>query len=66
MISFIELGATGRGTIIRLEDIFETIEEHEDEIALVFWGGINYYTGQLFDMATITKAAHDCRISGRI
>ena len=29
----------GRGIIIRLEDICETIEENQDEIALVFWGG---------------------------
>ncbi|MBI3510617.1 MAG: kynureninase [Bacteroidetes bacterium] len=43
---------------IRTEDIISTIEKHKDELALVFIGGVNYYSGQVFDMKTITTAAH--------
>ena len=44
--------------ILRTEDILKAIEDNGEEIALVLFGGINYFTGQWFDMPAITKAGH--------
>lgn len=44
--------------IIDEEDVLEVIEKHHDDVALVLWGGVNYYTGQLFNIRNITAAAH--------
>jgi kynureninase len=43
---------------LRTEDIIALIESHQDELALVLLGGVNYYTGQFFDIPAITAAAH--------
>lgn len=43
---------------IRLEDVLAKIEEIGEELSLVLIGGVNYYTGQVFDLKTITAAGH--------
>ncbi|QDE66356.1 kynureninase [Myxococcus xanthus] len=43
---------------LRAEDILATLEQHGHEVALVMLGSVNYLTGQSFDLAAITKAAH--------
>jgi kynureninase len=49
---------------LRHEDILDTLERRGGEIALVLLGNVNYLTGQAFDMAAITRAAHakGCRV----
>ena len=42
---------------IRQEDIEALLEKHGEEIALVLFAGVNFFTGQLFDIARITAAA---------
>lgn len=44
--------------LIKNEDIISEIEKAGDALALVMIGGVNYYTGQVFNMEEITKAAH--------
>lgn len=43
---------------IRHEDILSAIEKNKNELALIFMGGVNYYTGQVFDIKSITEAGH--------
>ena len=44
---------------LRNEDVISAIEENKESLALVMIGGVNYYTGQLFDMQSIAKAAKE-------
>ena len=41
-----------------MEDILKRIEEEGDSIAIVFFSGVQYYTGQLFNMEEITQTGH--------
>jgi kynureninase len=40
--------------LIREDDILQAIASHADELALVFFGGINYFTGQVFNLPQLT------------
>ncbi|KAI8891988.1 pyridoxal phosphate-dependent transferase [Globomyces pollinis-pini] len=48
----------GQNTIDN-QDIINIIKEQGDSIALVLFSGVQYYTGQFFDIPAVTKAAHD-------
>ncbi len=54
----IELSPRAGEFSLRTEDILQAIAHHQDELALVLFSGVQYYTGQAFDIAAITRAAH--------
>ena len=61
--SLIKLRPRDGKSAIRTEDIQEIIEKEGDEIALIMLGGVNYYTGQVFDFEKITKLAQSKEIN---
>jgi kynureninase len=44
---------------LRDEDILQAIKEHGPQLACVMMGAVNYYTGQFYDLKSITEAAHE-------
>jgi kynureninase len=42
---------------LRTEDIIDTLEREGPRLALVLWPGVQYLSGQLFDLGLITAAA---------
>lgn len=55
--AIIEVAPREAEDILRTEDILQTIEQHGASIALVLFGGVNYYSGQYYDLAAITSSA---------
>ena len=56
--AIIRLKPRKKESFIRTKDIEEIIDNNGEEIALIILGGVNYYTGQVFDMKEITKLGH--------
>ena len=54
-IIFIPANSDG---VIEDQDIYSAIEENKEHLALIFIGGVNYYTGQIFDIQKITHIGH--------
>lgn len=48
---------TGEFTL-RTEDIVQAIYDHKEQVALVIFGAVQYYSGQFFNIKEITKAGH--------
>ncbi|NNV57435.1 kynureninase [Limnovirga soli] len=56
--AIIEIAPRPGEKLISQEDILTAIEANSTSLAMVVFGGINYYTGQLFNIEAITAAAH--------
>jgi kynureninase len=56
--SLIELTSRPGESCLRDDDIDALIDREGDGIALIMLGGVNYATGQAFDMARITRSGH--------
>ena len=56
--SLIKLKPRGGEVTIRLEDIKSVIQQNADSVSLIMLGGVNYYTGQVFEMKEIAEEAH--------
>ncbi len=57
--ALIELTPRNGEKCLRADDILETLRSEGESIATILIGGVNYYTGQAFDMKTITDVGHE-------
>ncbi len=57
--ALIELTPRNGEKCLRADDILETLRLEGESIATILIGGVNYYTGQAFDMKTITDVGHE-------
>jgi kynureninase len=60
--AIIEISPRSGEDTLRTEDIVDAIKNNTDGLALVLFSGINYFTGQFFNIEAITKAAHEAGV----
>ncbi|MEQ8927975.1 MAG: kynureninase [Fulvivirga sp.] len=57
-VAIVEIFPRDGEETLRTKDITKAIHEHGESVALVLFSGVQYYTGQYFDIKKITEAAH--------
>jgi len=57
-VALVELKPRPGDHTLRIDDILQSIHDHGDQLALVLLSGVQYYTGQFFDVKKITEAGH--------
>lgn len=57
-VALVELKPRPGEHTLRTDDIIQNIGDHSDQLALVLLAGVQYYTGQFFDIKKITEAGH--------
>jgi kynureninase len=57
--ALVELQPRDGELTLRTEDILDAIEKEGECLSVALFSGVHYYTGQKFDIKTITKAAQD-------
>ena len=57
--SLIKLHPREGEAALRTEDIIEVLKKEGDKVALIMLGGVNYYTGQIFDFQEITELSQN-------
>lgn len=60
--SLIEISPDDGGQLISTDKICQAIEEQRDSLAMVLLPGVQYYSGQVFDMKAIVEVAHRCGV----
>ncbi len=62
--SLIEVAPKEGDNYIKRNDLLDIIDERGNEIALIMLAGVNYYSGQVFDMKTVAELGHKrgCRV----
>lgn len=57
--SLVELAPADGSTVFAPGEVADWLRENGEDVALVLWPGVQYYSGEAFDVAAITRAAMD-------